>query len=96
MEHAHEMDIREMLDEVSSKMKYYESEYKTKQSCSYEVRHFYKKLYFNPGMYGPQKDDEEEKKESLAAPDKGMNVAAEEVMNRMSPKPERKGKIVRD
>ena len=32
-------------------MRNYESEFGTKQSCSYEVRHFYKKLFFNPGIY---------------------------------------------
>ena len=31
-------------------MRNYESEFGTKQSCSYEVRHFYKKLFFNPGI----------------------------------------------
>ena len=50
MHNAHELDIREMLDLVSQSMKYYESEWGTKQSCSYEVRHFYKKLFFNPGI----------------------------------------------
>ena len=32
-------------------MRNYESEFGTKQSCSYEVRHFYKKLFFNPGIH---------------------------------------------
>ena len=31
-------------------MSFYESECGTKQSSLYEVRHFYKKLYFNPGI----------------------------------------------
>ena len=35
-------------------MRNYESEFGTKQSCSYEVRHFYKKLFFNPGIYFDQ------------------------------------------
>ena len=37
--------------QVSHEMRNYESEFGTKQSCSYEVRHFYKKLFFNPGIY---------------------------------------------
>ena len=45
-------DIRDMLDKVSLEMSSYISECGTKQTCSYEVRHFYKKLYFNPGI-GP-------------------------------------------
>ena len=48
MEQAHEMDIRDMLDEVCYQMSFYESECGTKQSSLYEVRHFYKKLFFNP------------------------------------------------
>ena len=32
-------------------MREYESESGNKQSSSYEVIHFYKKLYFNPGLY---------------------------------------------
>lgn len=51
MQHAIDTDIKEMMDEVSHEMRNYESEFGTKQSCSYEVRHFYKKLFFNPGIY---------------------------------------------
>jgi len=48
MEMAAEKDVREMLDIVASRLKNYESERGAKQSCSYEVRHFYKKLFLNP------------------------------------------------
>jgi len=48
MENAHSLEVREMLDEVAAKLKNFESEFGTKQSCAYEVRNFYKKLYFNP------------------------------------------------
>ena len=48
MENAHSLEIREMLDIVAQKLKQFESENGTKQSCAYEVRNFYKKLYFNP------------------------------------------------
>ena len=41
-------DIREMLDEVSDKMRYYESELGTKQSCSYEVGPTKKYAFFRP------------------------------------------------
>ena len=54
MKNAADMDIKEMMDEVSHEMRNYESEFGTKQSCSYEVRHFYKKLFFNPGIYFDQ------------------------------------------
>ena len=41
------------LFQVSHQLKNYESEFGTKQSCSYEVRHFYKKLFLNPGLTFP-------------------------------------------
>ena len=50
MTHAATTDIRDMLDQVSVEMSSYVSEIGTKQACSYEVRHFYKKLFFNPGI----------------------------------------------
>ena len=43
--------FRDLLDMVGLKMKTYESETGSKQSCSYEVIHFYRKLFFNPGLY---------------------------------------------
>jgi len=48
MEMSVELDLRDMLDIVAERLEKYESEMGTKQSFSYEVRHFYKKLYFNP------------------------------------------------
>jgi caspase-like apoptosis-related cysteine protease len=48
MEMAADTDLRDMLDVVGEKLKGYESEMGTKQSFAYEVRHFYKKLFFNP------------------------------------------------
>lgn len=48
MEMAAERDLRDMLDIVGQRLKNYESEVGTKQSFAYEVRHFYKKLFFNP------------------------------------------------
>jgi len=48
MEMSVEMDLRDMLDVVAERLEKYESEMGTKQSFAYEVRHFYKKLFFNP------------------------------------------------
>lgn len=50
MRFAASTDIRDMLDKVSMEMRSYESENGMKQTCSYEVRHFYKKLFLNPGI----------------------------------------------
>jgi len=51
MDMAADLDIKELLDLVANRLKEYESERGTKQTYSYEVRHFTKKLYFNPGLY---------------------------------------------
>ena len=51
MDHATDTDIREMLDHVASRLSWYQSEFGSKQSFTYEVRHFYNKLFFNPGMF---------------------------------------------
>ena len=45
MNRACDMDLRDMLDEVAKRLRDYESEQGLKQSCSYESRHFYNKLY---------------------------------------------------
>lgn len=51
MEHAHNTNLRDMLDLVALDLKQnFTSETGTKQSFNYDVRHFYKKLYFNPGL----------------------------------------------
>jgi len=53
MNNAADKDIREMMDQVSQEMDEYQSEgpEASKQSSTYEVRGFSKKLYFNPGLY---------------------------------------------
>eukprot|EP00092_Neocalanus_flemingeri_P007155 GFUD01007730.1.p1 GENE.GFUD01007730.1~~GFUD01007730.1.p1 ORF type:complete len:382 (+),score=76.81 GFUD01007730.1:41-1186(+) len=57
MEKACDTPLRDMLDEVALDLKInYISEVGTKQSFNYDVRHFYKKLYFNPGLYLDSKE----------------------------------------
>jgi len=56
-ERACDTDIRDMLDLVAEDLKdNYISDIGTKQSCNYDVRHFYRKLYFNPGWEVSEKD----------------------------------------
>ena len=50
MEKSCEMELMEMLAEISREMQEYESEFNTVQTCSYEVRGCFNKLYFNPGL----------------------------------------------
>lgn len=56
MERARDTSLRDMLDLVGLELREYESETGTKQSFSYDVRHFYRKLYFNPGLFSDEKD----------------------------------------
>ena len=60
-------DLRDMLDKVSLEMSTYISECGTKQTCSYEVRHFYKKLFFNPGI-GPSTNVAKRRSSTHASP----------------------------
>lgn len=53
MDRAADLEIKELLDLVANRLKEYESERGTKQAYAYEVRHFTKKLYFNPGLSKP-------------------------------------------
>ena len=50
MEKSCEMELMEMLAEISQEMLKYESEFGTVQTSSYEVRGCFNKLYFNPGL----------------------------------------------
>ena len=57
MEHAHNTNLRDMLDLVALDLKQnFTSETGAKQSFNYDVRHFYKKLYFNPGHFVAPKE----------------------------------------
>ena len=50
MDHAHEMDLREMLDEVCYQVSMTNIGVGYKQAPMYEVRNFRRRLYFNPGL----------------------------------------------
>ena len=51
MDHAHEMDLREMLDEVCYQVSMTMIGDCYKQAPMYEVRNFRRRLYFNPGLH---------------------------------------------
>lgn len=61
MEHSKNHSVRDMLDIVSQWLSNRESELSSKQSCSYEVRHLYKKIYFNPGFVVEKSEDNKHK-----------------------------------
>ena len=50
MDNAHCTDIRDMLDIVAKTLRSLQTDQGQKQSSSYEVRHFHKKLFLNPGL----------------------------------------------
>jgi caspase-like apoptosis-related cysteine protease len=50
MEHSCDTSLRDMLDMVARGLKEKQTESGAKQSFKYEVIHFYKKLYFHPGL----------------------------------------------
>merc|ERR1711915_145684 len=54
MERSHDTSLRDMLDMVARTLKSYKTETGKKQSFKYEVIHFYKKLFFQPGLAPPQ------------------------------------------
>ena len=49
MDHAHSMDLRDMLDLVGVRLGELQINDGRKQSSEYAVRNFSKKLYFRPG-----------------------------------------------
>ena len=55
MNYSCQLDILELLAEVSKGLRsFYQTDEGWKQTCSYELRGFYHKLYFNPGHFERQ------------------------------------------
>ncbi len=50
--------MTKILKQVGRTLRNYESEDGYKQSCVYEIRHFYDKLYFNPGIYCADEEED--------------------------------------
>ena len=51
VEKAHEVDLKEMCDEVATEIRQYQTELGYKQSVVRETRGTFKKLYFNPKLH---------------------------------------------
>ena len=73
MKDSHHFELRELLDEVARKLSTFTDMCETRQSCLYEARNFYKKLFFNPGidesnLYQPRDSSE------LTTPAIDMNI----------------------
>lgn len=49
MNHAHDRELIDLLRMTSQRLSQFETDQQEKQTCNIEMRHLYKRLYFNPG-----------------------------------------------
>jgi len=100
MNHAKDTSLRDMLDLVGLELRDYESETGRKQSFSYDVRHFYKKLFFNPGHTSDPKEkwkhesvlrERKRAMSSVVPPNLGHHQCREEEHEEEEEKEEEKG-----
>jgi len=49
-EHCHNTELIDLLRMTSAKLSEFENEQGEKQTCNIEMRHLYKRIYFNPGL----------------------------------------------
>ena len=52
---AHDREIIDLLRMTSQRLSHFTNEYNEKQTCNVEMRHLYKRIYFNPGLPGTPK-----------------------------------------
>jgi hypothetical protein len=51
MSHAHDTELVDLLRMTSERLSQFTNEMGEKQTCNVEMRHLYKRIYFNPGRY---------------------------------------------
>jgi len=49
-EHSHNTELIDLLRMTSARLSEFENEQGEKQTCNIEMRHLYKRIYFNPGL----------------------------------------------
>jgi len=54
MNHAHNTELIDLLRMTSERLSHFTNEQGEKQTCNVELRHLYKRIYFNPGLGRPQ------------------------------------------
>merc|ERR1719422_1431901 len=52
MTHAHDTELVDLLRMTSERLSHFTNEQGEKQTCNVEMRHLYKRIYFNPGLGG--------------------------------------------
>jgi len=50
MTHAHDTELVDLLRMTSERLSHFTNEQGEKQTCNVEMRHLYKRIYFNPGL----------------------------------------------
>eukprot|EP00092_Neocalanus_flemingeri_P020369 GFUD01022067.1.p1 GENE.GFUD01022067.1~~GFUD01022067.1.p1 ORF type:complete len:449 (-),score=114.34 GFUD01022067.1:342-1688(-) len=53
MSHAHDTELVDLLRMTSERLSQFTNEIGEKQTCNVEMRHLYKRIYFNPGLDDP-------------------------------------------
>ena len=53
MTHAHDRELVDLLRMTSERLSQFTNEMGDKQTCIIEMRHLYKRIYFNPGLGPP-------------------------------------------
>lgn len=53
MNHAHDTELVDLLRMTSERLSQFTNEQGEKQTCNVEMRHLYKRIYFNPGLGRP-------------------------------------------
>jgi hypothetical protein len=53
MTHAHDRELVDLLRMTSERLSQFTNEMGDKQTCNIEMRHLYKRIYFNPGLGPP-------------------------------------------
>ena len=50
MNHSHNRELIDLLRMTSERLSQFTNDANEKQTCNVEMRHLYKRIYFNPGM----------------------------------------------
>lgn len=53
MNHSHDTELVDLLRMTSERLSHFTNEQGEKQTCNVEMRHLYKRIYFNPGLGPP-------------------------------------------
>ena len=53
MNHAYDLDLIDLLLITSEVLSRFGNEESDAQTCNIELRHIYKRIFFNPGLSGP-------------------------------------------